>query len=86
MVLKSPIAGAARGRGVPGALPGALPHTRPGPRPRPRGTTSRAWLTSARRDRACTLYTEGADADTIVEAAAAVAAASADEKASAFYC
>lgn len=84
MVLKSPIAGAARGRGVPGALPGALPHTWPGPRPR--GTRSRAWLTSARRDRACTLYTEGADADTIVEAAAAVAAASADEKASAFYC
>lgn len=83
MVLKSPIAGAARGQGVPGALPGALPHTRPGPRPL---GTSRAWLTSARRDRACTLYTEGADADTIVEAAAAVAAASADEKASAFYC
>lgn len=80
MVLKSPIAGAARGRGVPGALP----HTRPGPRPL--GMMSRAWLTSARRDRACTLYTEGADADTIVEAAAAVAAASADEKASAFYC
>lgn len=84
MVLKLPIAGVARGRGVPGALPGALPHTRPGPRPR--GTRSRAWLTSARRDRACTLYTEGADADTIVEAAAAVAAASADERASAFYC
>lgn len=34
-------------------------------------------LTSARRDRACTLYTDGADADTI---AAAVAGASADRK------
>lgn len=34
-------------------------------------------LTSARRDRACTLYTDGADADTI---AAAVVVASADRK------
>ena len=34
-------------------------------------------LTSARRDRACTLYTDGAEADTI---AAAVAVASADRK------
>jgi len=30
--------------------------------------------TSARRDRACTLYAEGADADTIAEAAAVVSA------------
>ena len=41
------------------------------------GGQLRCALTSARRDSACTLYTEGADADTIAEAAAV---ASADTK------
>lgn len=38
------------------------------------GGQARCALTSARRDRACTLYTEGADADTIAEAAAVASA------------